>query len=122
MKKLVTIGLLVLVSLAVLAPVALAVSLPTPTAPGTPGSGVSLRDVENVIRRIAEFLIIFGVVIAVILIIWAGITYMFAGGSDEKVKLAKKRFWNGVIGAAIILGVGVILQTLARLLNQSFFQ
>ncbi len=109
-------------ALALLMPViVLAVSLPNPTPPGSSGQAIDLRYIEFIIQRIAEFLIVFGVVIAVIMIIWGGISWILAGGNDERLKTAKKRVWNGVIGAAIVLGVGVILQTIARILNKGFF-
>ena len=59
--------------------------------------------------------------IAAIFIIWAGITYMFAGGDEGKVETAKKRFWSGVIGALIVIGIGVVLATLTALVNQEAF-
>ena len=46
---------------------------------------------------------------------------MAARGNEEQATSAKTTIWNGVIGAAVVLGVGVILQTLAGLITRSFF-
>lgn len=114
----------VLVSLAVAAvlmPVlVLAGTLPTPTPP-TVGQAITLNEIEALIRRIAQFLIIVSVIIAVIFIIWGGVMYMAARGNEEQATAAKTTIFNGVIGAAVVLGVGVILQTLAGLITRSFF-
>lgn len=121
-SKLLRASLVVLGLAFVLAPSLVLAALTDPTIPlgGSPitltgGSG-SLQDI---IEKTARFLIVSGVVIAVIFIIWGGIAYMFVGGGDAKTALA--RIKNGVIGAAIVLGVGVILQTVAGLVSRNFF-
>src|SRR3989344_5420658 len=98
----------------------LAGALPTPTPP-TSGTALTLNEIESLIRRIAQFLIIVSVIIAVIFIIWGGVMYMVARGDTEKAGAAKTTIFNGIIGAAVVLGVGVILQTLAGLITRSFF-
>lgn len=105
----------------VLAVPMVALALPNPTVPVS-GQGVTLREVEDIIRQIAQFLIVIGVIIAVIFIIWGGIAYMMAGADETAATAAKDRIKNGVIGAAVVLGVGVILQTVAGLITRSFFQ
>ena len=95
-------------------------ALPTPTSPYTSG-GLTLSEVERLINQIASFLIVIGVVIAVIFIIWGGIRYMSAGGDTKKADEAKTMIINGIIGAAVVLGVGVILSTLSGLISRSFF-
>lgn len=89
--------------------------------PGTGGSAITLIQIQQYIERIASFLIIVGVILAVIFIIWGGIMYMAAGGDQAKAGTAKTRIFNGIIGAAVVLGVGVILQTVAGLVARSFF-
>ena len=106
---------------AVLMPVlVLAGALPTPTPPTT-GTPITLVEIENLIKRIAQFLIIVSVIIAVIFIIWGGVMYMAARGDETAATNAKTTIFNGIIGAAVVLGVGVILQTLAGLITRSFF-
>lgn len=115
-KKFVYIGMMLAV---LLMPVlVMAISAPTPPVGGAP---VTLSEIEARIRQIAQFIIVVSVILAVIFIIWGGITYMTAGGDEGKAGAAKTRIWNGVVGAAVVLAVGVILQTLASLITRSFF-
>lgn len=80
-----------------------------------PGQEVTLSKLSIWIRNIADFLIGIGIVVAVIFIVWGGIGFMMAGGDTEKAGVAKTRLWNGIIGALIVLGVGLILRTLNSL-------
>ena len=121
MKNIERITLVAVTLIAVLMPVlVLAQVLPTPTPP-TGGQALTLIEIEALIRRIAQFLIIVSVIIAVIFIIWGGVMYMAARGDEDSVNKAKSTIYNGIIGAAVVLGVGVILQTLAGLITRSFF-
>ena len=116
-KKFMFVGMMVM---ALLMPV-LVWALPTPSSP-VGGVAVTLSEIEARIRQVAQFIIILSVILAVIFIIWGGITYMTAGGDETKAGAAKTRIWYGVIGAAVVLAVGVILQTLAALITRSFFR
>ncbi|MBI2674203.1 MAG: TrbC/VirB2 family protein [Candidatus Yanofskybacteria bacterium] len=121
MKKISKTTLVALAVVAVLMPVlVLAQALPTPTPP-TSGQAIDLNEIEELVKRIAQFLIIISVIVAVIFIIWGGVMYMAARGDEDQAKNAKTTIWNGIIGAAVVLGVGVILQTLAGLITRSFF-
>lgn len=121
MNKIQKIASISLTTAAVLVPIlVLAAVLPTPTPPTT-GQALTLIEMEALIKRVAQFLIIVSVIIAVIFIIWGGVMYMAARGNEEQATKAKTTIFNGIIGAAVVLGVGVILQTLAGLITRSFF-
>ena len=120
MNKLQKVAYISMTVMVLLMPVLALAALPNPTPP-LQGGAVTLSEIQDRIEQIARFLIIVGVVLAVIFIVWGGIAYMFAGGDETKVKAATSRIWNGVIGAAVVLAVGVILQTLAGLIARSFF-
>lgn len=98
----------------------LAVVIPNPTNP-IGGGAVTLTEIEDIIRGIARFLIIVSIVIAVIFIVLGGIMYMAARGNEEAVGKAQTTIKNGIIGAVVVLAVGVILQTLAGIVSRSFF-
>lgn len=66
--------------------------------------------------NIADILYISGLVLAVIMVIIGGIKYMIAAESEDKVKNAKKTIIAGLIGAAIIMASGFILDTVAELI------
>ncbi len=85
------------------------------------GRPITLPEVDSLIGRVAQFLLVVSVLIAIIMIVWSGITYMAAGANTTKVTEAQTRLKNAIIGAAIVLGVGVIIDTVAGLVTRSFF-
>ena len=90
-----------------------------PPLPG--GTGLTQGEIQGLLVRFANFLIAAGVILAIITIVISGIMY-FKAGSDKEAKSAKGWFWNGVIGAIIILAVGVIILTIYNIVvNRSFF-
>ena len=89
-----------------------------PTAPTT---GLTLVEIEQNINRIAFFLITVSVVIAVIFIIWGGIRFASAGDDTAKAESGKTIIKNGIIGALVIMAVGVIMQTLSEIIARNFF-
>lgn len=91
---------------------------PSATLSGNP---VTLTEIQGLIEGIARFLIIISIVIAVIFIVYGGIRWITAGSNDEAVKNAKTIVMNGIIGALVVLAVGVILQTLAGVVTRTFF-
>ena len=89
------------------------VDLPRPVA-----GGLTLRIIEDVIIKIGNWLVLIAMIVAVIVIVWGGLQYML---SSDKTDAAKSRIYNGIIGAAVVLAVGLILRTIAALLNRGFF-
>ena len=75
----------------------------------------------HLVDNVGTVLYVVGWSLAVVIILIGGITYMTSVGDEEKVKKAKNIIKNGLIGAAIVLLAGVILDTLARFLVPSFF-
>lgn len=110
-------------TLAMLAMPLVSLALTNPTVPpGITGRPITLGEIEDIIRLVAQFLILISVVIAVIVIIWGGLVYMTAGGNEDRTKQGKAIIWQGIFGAAIVLAVGVILQTVAGLVTRQFLQ
>ena len=89
------------------------VTAPTVTTPTNPlpDDEINLQDISNIIGNIANFLIAIGVIIAIVFIVVGGIRYMAAGGDSSKASEARGWIINGLIGAAIVLGVGILLAT-----------
>lgn len=85
------------------------------------GQPVTIDEIDSLISRIAQFLVVISVLIAIIMIVWSGITYMAAGANATKVTEAQTRLKNAIIGAAVVLGVGVIIQTIAGIVTRGFF-
>ncbi len=95
-------------------------ALPQPTNP-IGGAGLSLAEVEDLINKIARFLIVISVVVAVIFIIIGAVIWMTSGGSEDMAKKGKAYIRNGILGALVIFLIGVILQTISNLVARTFF-
>ncbi|MBI2003552.1 MAG: hypothetical protein HYS78_01030 [Parcubacteria group bacterium] len=108
------------VAFLVLLPLIVLAQLPTVSPPIV--AGTDLAEIENLLRRVAQFIIVLGVIFALIYIIIGGVSWMRAGGDPVKIETAKTRIWSGVWGALVVIGVGLILQTLARVVTRVFFQ
>ena len=91
------------------------------TADLPPGRPITLTDLDYIIFRVSTFFITVSAVLTVIFIIWSGVSYMYAGEDTTKVTAAQNRLKSGIIGAAIIFGVGVIIQTIASVVTLDFF-
>jgi len=79
--------------------------------------GWTLTNITSLLDDAANWLYVIGFAVALIIIVVGGISYMTAGGDEEKTGKAKKTIITGLIGAAIILLAGIILDTLARFLG-----
>lgn len=85
------------------------------------GQALTLGNVEAIIIRIANWLMIIGVIIAVLFLAWGGIKWITAGGEPKAADEAKGIIKNGFIGLVILFGIGVILRTAAGLIDRTFF-
>lgn len=74
-----------------------------------------------VIDNVSVVLYILAGGIALVVIIWGGISYMTAGGNEDQIKKAKKVIFNGLIGAAIVFCAGFVLELLAEFLAPLYF-
>lgn len=106
MKKIVSL-LVLTVSLALVSAPALVLAYD----PGEPEYGVNLtaeQIKEDVLPGIRNWVAGIVGILGVIMILWGAISYMTAGGDEEKVGKAKKTIVYGIIGIAIaILAYGV---------------
>ena len=84
------------------------------------GEGLDEASIATLLERIANFLITIALIIVVIAIVWGGILWMTAGGDDSKAAKAKSTILNGIIGAAVIFFVGIILNTLQNTIADFF--
>lgn len=79
--------------------------------------GWTLAEVVVFLENVANWLYIIGFAVALIVIIVGGVSYMTAGGNEDRQKSAKKTIITGLVGAAIILLAGIILDTLVNVLG-----
>lgn len=92
--------------------------IPTPPAPGR---GLTLAEIGSLIAIVGSFLTSIGVLLAIIALVVSGIIYMKAGADLTKIANAKTWLKNVLIGALIVLGVGMIINTLANIISREFF-
>ncbi len=87
------------------------VALVQPTVP-VPGTPVTASTISNLINTIVQYLLTISTVVAVGFIVYGAFMFM-RGKADE----GKKILLNAVIGIAIVFGVGLIMSTVARLIQ-----
>ena len=77
----------------------------------------TVEDIVAILDKVATWAYIIGVAIAIIVIIVGGISYMTAGGNEDRQKSAKKTIISGLIGAAIIVLAGIIIDTVVSFIT-----
>ncbi len=77
-------------------------------------SGLSSEDPRVLTIRIVNFALSLLGIIAVLIILYAGFTWMTAGGNDEKIGTAKKTLFAAVAGLIIILTAYSIMSFVLR--------
>ena len=88
------------------------------------GQGFTLQNpiqAENfteVMRRVANIAALIGLPIVVIMIIWTGAQFVFAGGDEKKLTAAKQSFYWTIIGALLVLGAFVIAAAIENFARQ----
>ena len=83
-----------------------------------PAIGLADTDVRVTVARIIRVAMSLLGIIAVVIILIGGFTWMTAGGNDEKVGEAKKWIFSGIIGLAIILSAyGIATFVINSLVN-----
>lgn len=92
--------------------------IPTPPVGGR---GLTLAELGSIIAIIGSFLTNVGVILGIIAIIVSGIIYMNAGSEPTKIKNAQTWFKNALLGSLIVLGVGVLINTIANIVSREFF-
>jgi hypothetical protein len=106
-------AILLLGALAVVAFPALAYAADSIPTPGE-GKAIGLSDIRTLIEGVLNFLIYFASIAMTGFIIVAGLRMVMSRGDAAKFGDAKKMLYNALIGAAVILGVGLILNTIAN--------
>ena len=82
-----------------------------------PTNKIDVKTFYNKLVEIMNYAFGAGLAVAIIMMVWGGITYMTAGGDDTKIGTAKKRLIWGLVGAAIIVGAWAAVTLLAGFLG-----
>jgi hypothetical protein len=70
--------------------------------------------IQGILLNIMNLVTTIGMVVVVLFIIYAGFTYVMAGGDPAKIKKARDTFFATVIGGAILLGADVIANVVVK--------
>ncbi|PJE57992.1 MAG: hypothetical protein COU81_03135 [Candidatus Portnoybacteria bacterium CG10_big_fil_rev_8_21_14_0_10_36_7] len=93
------------------------------TPPNKTGGNIS--DINGIYRSFANimnWIFSFAIIIAVILIIGGGLSYMTNAGDEKKGSAAKQKIIYGFVGVAIVLGAWIIVRVIANYLGVSIYQ
>lgn len=88
------------------------VAIPNPLCSGNQSCGLT-----DIIQRILTFLLQVAVPLATLVVLWAGFLFMTAGGSEERIKTAKRALWSAVVGIGILLLATGIVNVIKSILS-----
>ncbi len=91
------------------------------TAGAGTGIDLTIQDVFNIVAGLACWLTRIVVAVMVIFIILAGFRFMYARGNPTAFEGAKKNFNHLLIGLLVIMGVYVIIATVANAVGVTDF-
>ncbi len=78
------------------------------------GNAITLQNIETLVQDVVNFFITIASVAMVAAFVYAGFLWITAGDNEGQVTKAKTMLRNALWGSLIILGVGVILNTIAN--------
>ncbi len=85
------------------------------------GKAITFTEIDYLINRVATFVLLTSVTLAVIFIVRAGVTWMYAGANSSKVDEARGQLKSAIVGAFVVLAAGVIINTIAAVVTREFF-
>lgn len=95
--------LTILMSLAFLAVPVMTLAAPSIDTGSLGSTGLSSGDLKATVVKIVNYVLGLLALVAVIMILWGGFTWLTAAGNEEKVEKAKEIISAAVIGIVIIL-------------------
>jgi hypothetical protein len=113
MKQIIKYMPVIMLGLVIAGPALAAIVLPTPPTTGT-GGVITGSSIMSTITQIFNYLVAISTVIAIAMFIWGGIMYAVKGDSAG----GKKVMLNAAIGLLAILGVGLVVNSVAALVNR----
>ncbi len=79
----------------------------------------SIYDISQIIANIIQILLAVAGVLAVVFIVWGGITYIMSGGESSKTSEAKSTLRNAILGLILTGSAYLIVEFLARNLSKA---
>jgi hypothetical protein len=85
------------------------------------GKAITLDEILGLFNAIVSVLYYVAGLVVVGVIVFSGMKWALAGNNPAEVTKAQQMLKAGVIGAFIILGIGVILNTISVIITRGFF-
>ena len=79
---------------------------------------IASKDIYALVSSILSFVVKIGAVVVVFYIIYAGLQFVMAQGSEDKISKAKTTFFWTIIGALILLGAMTLSNVVCNTANQ----
>ena len=105
------VGILTFASLLIVAPTIFAATLVNNVGPE------NLNQITTIVTTIVYWFQAIVLILGIMMIVWAGLTWMIAGGNDEKLKEARQRLIWGLVGIAVALFAGVAQKFITDILG-----
>jgi hypothetical protein len=77
----------------------------------------SVKTPNDIIERVAMFMVGLVGVLALLSLVWGGVLYVISFGNDEYIKQAKKIIFWAIVGLSVVILAYVILATAAGFLG-----
>jgi len=81
-----------------------------PDCSGNPGGACGYCDLMTLAERVIEFLIFFAIIVAILMIIYAGFLYLTAGSNAGQVTKAHSTFRVAIFGLVLVLASWLIIE------------
>ena len=75
-------------------------------------------DLTSIVTAIGDLLKVMAIAVGTVMIIISGIQYMTSAGNEEKASKARKTMLYTIIGVAIVLSVGFIMDLVKEIVNK----
>jgi hypothetical protein len=85
---------------------------------GMPDGGVNLT---NVVQNLLGLIFVFAGILALLFVIWGGISWITSGGEKEKIEEARKKIIYALIGLIVIFASFFIVNTVGGVVGISPF-
>ena len=84
-----------------------------PNLPGISDLTQSTRSLPMALRYYAQLGVIIAILVCIVSLVWAGVSYISSTGQPGAMKQARERIFNTFIGLAILIGSFIILKTIS---------
>jgi hypothetical protein len=81
-----------------------------------PTGGLQIIPLDQILSRITTWVLDFGILLCVLMIIWGGLNYVAAVGDEQRITAAKKTVHYAIWGILIIGCSYAILKSIDKLL------